>query len=341
MTTPIANVELTNTFDNWRQITNELADAMSTIVVTSSNPVTGNVEVTDQFTANVLVANSYIRGGDATTDGTLFISSNAQISSGYTLIIETLSANGSKGSSGQILISGGPSANAYWDDLPTSGVTQLNSGDGLTGGPVTSTGTISVLANTGIVSNTSGVFVNTAYVSSLDSATVGGNTALTLRTYSETQASSEAATAYSNATIFSSNATNITSGTLNSARLPSSLTLTDITVTGNVSIGQANITSITLTDAATINWNTSLGQIATVTLAGNRTIAAPTNLRVGTYILHVIQDANGSRTLTWNTIFKWTGGFAPVLSTSPNARDVFSFISDGTNLYGSYLPDVK
>lgn len=341
MTTPVANTALTDTFEYWRNRTNELADAMSTVVVTSSNPVTGNVEVSNQFTANVLVANSYIRGGDATTNGTLFISSNAQMSSGYSLIIETLSANNSKGVSGQVLFSGGPSSNTYWDSLPATGVTQLNSGNGLTGGPINSTGTLSVLPSTGIIVDAGGVSVNSSYITSIistsDAASVGSNTALDLRTYSETQAG----TAYSNSVIFSSNATNITSGTINSARLPSTLTLTDLTVTGNVSIAQANITSITLTDAATINWNTSLGQIATVTLAGNRTIAAPTNLKVGTYILHIIQDANGNRTLTWNSIFKWTGGFAPVLSSSPNARDVFSFISDGTNLYGSYLPDVK
>jgi hypothetical protein len=112
-------------------------------------------------------------------------------------------------------------------------------------------------------------------------------------------------------------------------------------VAGTVSVAKANVLSQTLTDGATINWDTSSGQVATVTLGGNRAIAAPTNLRVGTYILHVIQDATGSRTLTWNSVFKWTAAVAPVLTTTANARDVFSFVSDGTNLYGSYLPDVR
>jgi len=112
-------------------------------------------------------------------------------------------------------------------------------------------------------------------------------------------------------------------------------------VVGTVSVARANILSQTLTDGATINWNTASGQVATVTLGGNRTIAAPTNLKVGTYILHVIQDGTGSRTLTWNSVFKWTAAVAPVLTTTANARDVFSFVSDGTNLYGSYLPDVR
>jgi hypothetical protein len=70
-------------------------------------------------------------------------------------------------------------------------------------------------------------------------------------------------------------------------------------------------------------------------------MAAPTNLKVQTYILHVLQDATGSRTLTWNTVFKWPAGVAPTLTTTANARDIFSFVSDGTNLYGSFLPNVK
>ena len=112
-------------------------------------------------------------------------------------------------------------------------------------------------------------------------------------------------------------------------------------VVGTVSVAKANVLSQTLTDGSTINWDTSSGQVATVTLGGNRTVAAPTNLKVGTYILHVIQDTTGSRTLTWNSVFKWTAGVAPPLTTTANARDVFSFVSDGTNLYGSFIPDVR
>ena len=96
-----------------------------------------------------------------------------------------------------------------------------------------------------------------------------------------------------------------------------------------------------MTDGATINWDVSLGSVATVTLGGNRVVAAPTNLKIGTYILHVIQDGTGGRTVTWNSVFKWPAGIAPVLTTTGNRRDLFSFVCDGTNLYGSYLPDVR
>lgn len=117
-------------------------------------------------------------------------------------------------------------------------------------------------------------------------------------------------------------------------------TINNVTLTGTATIN-ANIANQILTDGTTINWDVSLGSVATVTLGGNRTIAAPTNLKIGSYILHIIQDGTGGRTVTWNSVFKWPAGVAPVLTTTGNRRDLFSFVCDGTNLYGSYLPDVR
>lgn len=94
-----------------------------------------------------------------------------------------------------------------------------------------------------------------------------------------------------------------------------------------------------LTDTATITWDTSVGRQAVVTLGGNRTFGAPTNATPGTYILTVKQDATGSRTITWNGVFKWTGGTAPTLSTSPNKIDIITFLYDGTNWYGAFQLD--
>jgi hypothetical protein len=90
-----------------------------------------------------------------------------------------------------------------------------------------------------------------------------------------------------------------------------------------------------LTDAATITWDVASGNVGTVTIAGNRVMAAPTNLIVGAMVLKVTQDGTGSRTLTWNSAFKWSAGTAPVLSTAANAVDIVSFVCDGTNIYGT------
>lgn len=94
----------------------------------------------------------------------------------------------------------------------------------------------------------------------------------------------------------------------------------------------------TLTDAATVNWDVSNGGWGVVTIAGNRLFGAPTNLLDGKeYVLFVIQDGTGSRIPTWNAVFKWSLGAAPVLSTGPGAIDMFSFKSRGGNLYGGFL----
>jgi len=92
--------------------------------------------------------------------------------------------------------------------------------------------------------------------------------------------------------------------------------------------------NLTLTDAATIAWDTSTSQVATFTFVStNRTMGAPTNLKNGAfYALAVIQNG-GSNTLTWNSVFKWASGTAPTLSTAAGAKDYFTFRSDGTNLY--------
>jgi hypothetical protein len=69
-------------------------------------------------------------------------------------------ANGSLGTAGQVLTSN--STGIYWSVAATGDgtVTSVGSGSGLTGGPITNSGTISVLANNGIVANSTGVFVN-------------------------------------------------------------------------------------------------------------------------------------------------------------------------------------
>lgn len=97
--------------------------------------------------------------------------------------------------------------------------------------------------------------------------------------------------------------------------------------------GTAYSPTITLTDGTYITWDTSLGNVAQITVGGNRTMNAATNLvNGGFYALAVIQNT-GANTVTWNTTFKWAAQTAPTLSTAAGAKDFFVFRSDGTNLY--------
>jgi len=88
-------------------------------------------------------------------------------------INSALTANGTTGTAGQVLTSNGTAT--YWSSAGGGGsgtVTSVATGNGMTGGPITTTGTVSVLANTGIVANATGVFVNAAYI-----ATIASNSA--------------------------------------------------------------------------------------------------------------------------------------------------------------------
>ena len=106
-----------------------------------------------------------------------------------------------------------------------------------------------------------------------------------------------------------------------------------------------SFTNVTLTDGATINWNLSQGRVATVSLSSagglNRTFNAPTNMTVGTYILHVIQSDSTTRSITWNSAFKWSAQTAPPSSGGTGTRDIYSFVCDGSFFYGSFIPDVR
>ena len=87
----------------------------------------------------------------------------------------------------------------------------------------------------------------------------------------------------------------------------------------------------TLTDGATITWDVGSSPVAKVTLGGNRTLSAPTNSASGQFIsLTVIQDATGSRLLTWNSAYEFTGDTAPTLTTTASKADVFIFKYNGT-----------
>lgn len=97
--------------------------------------------------------------------------------------------------------------------------------------------------------------------------------------------------------------------------------------------GQYASLTFSLTDGATIavNWNNS--NVQKVTLGGNRTFTFSNPKTGGRYLLVLVQDATGSRTVTWPTI-KWAGGSAPTLTTGANKTDLITLIYDGTHYYG-------
>ena len=97
---------------------------------------------------------------------------------------------------------------------------------------------------------------------------------------------------------------------------------------------QQNFNNTTLTFDATQDWALTANQVATLTLTANTTFDAPTQMVDGSfYSLIIIQDGTGSRTASWNTVFKWAAATAPTLTTTASAKDIFVWRSDGTNMY--------
>jgi hypothetical protein len=91
--------------------------------------------------------------------------------------------------------------------------------------------------------------------------------------------------------------------------------------------GRYAVEIATLTDAATITPDFGANQNFTVTLAGNRTLANPTNPVVGqTGSIFLVQDGTGSRTLSFGTQYDFSGGTAPTLSTTAAAVDRIDYI---------------
>ena len=99
----------------------------------------------------------------------------------------------------------------------------------------------------------------------------------------------------------------------------------DIPISGGTFTGSVNPARVALTDAATIAIDASLGNEFDLTIAGNRTLGAPTNPVDGKVInIRIKQDGVGTRTLAYNAIWKFPGAVAPVLSTGAAAVDRIS-----------------
>ena len=106
--------------------------------------------------------------------------------------------------------------------------------------------------------------------------------------------------------------------------------LGELTATDNID-GALAPTITTLTDGATITPDFSTSCNFTVTLGGNRALDNPSNPVAGqSGSIFIVQDATGSRTLSWGTYWDFPAGVAPTLSTGANAVDRVDYIVRST-----------
>jgi len=120
-----------------------------------------------------------------------------------------------------------------------------------------------------------------------------------------------------------------------------------ITVAGTnlaQSFSAAQRGSITaLTDGVTITPDFAAANNFSVTLAGNRTLANPTNLTAGqSGFITITQDATGSRTLAYGTYWDFPAGAAPTLTTAANSIDVLAYyVVSSTQISAKLIGDIK
>ena len=94
---------------------------------------------------------------------------------------------------------------------------------------------------------------------------------------------------------------------------------------------------VTATDGATVTFDVSDGNLQTVTLGGNRTLAI-SNAKVGqVFMLRLVQDGTGSRVPVFFSTIKWAGGTAPTLTTTAGKTDIVGFIVTSSGNYEGFV----
>jgi hypothetical protein len=216
--------------------------------------------------------------------------------------------------------------------LGSGSVTQVSTGNGLTGGPITTTGTVSVLANSGIIANSSGTFVfaNTGLVANATGLHVNSTYINTISSNSATYANAS----ISNTFTVGTSGYFVSNGNLG---LGNTAPSTKLQISGNYGVVEVVIASTN-----NININCASGNYFYATANGSATTITFSSVPANTGYGFILILANGgSNTVTWSSSPKWPSATAPTVSSN---TDVFTFITDdgGTTWRGvQSMKDVR
>jgi hypothetical protein len=192
------------------------------------------------------------------------------------------------------------------DVAVTSTATELNLLDGSTAGTIANSKAV-IYSAAGQVNGTTLAIAGTAITSTAAELNLLDNATVTTAEINYSDLATLGTTAASK--VFTADANNLT------------------TVSGAVAYVED-----TLTDGATITWNVIDSPVAKVTLAGNRTLSAPSGTTpiAGQFVsLLIIQDGTGGRTITWNAAYEFAADTAPTLTATASLGDLFTFRYNG------------
>lgn len=105
-------------------------------------------------------------------------------------------------------------------------------------------------------------------------------------------------------------------------------------VSGTLPVANATISTQAI-GASAIDWST--GNAFTKTLAANTTFTFSNQTSGQTIVVRLTNTAS-NYTVTWPTV-RWAGGAAPTMTIGAKS-DVYTFVYDGSNTYGSYVQDM-
>lgn len=236
------------------------------------------------------------------------------------------------GTAGQVLQTGGASANPSWTSAGGTGtVTSVATGTGLTGGTITTTGTISV--------NTNGI--TDSLLRQGGALTVIGRSANSTGNVADIAAGSDGdvlrrsgttlgfgsipVTSVTNAA--AKNATNDFGGNLQqNAGLQSYLE-----VTQSVSASTTTTIDVTLGQMILLSHGTNITTLSftNVPSTSNRTFSIT--------IERTKDNSATARSITWPSSFKWASGTAPTLTSTANAVDIITaYTRDGGTTWRAF-----
>ena len=221
-------------------------------------------------------------------------------------------------------------------------ITSINSiiGDGTGFATVAALASVSAVMATSIGNSNTNITTNISAITSINTV-VAAVSALTsvnkvaITSINTVVAAVSALTSVNKAAITSINSaiTSINAGTFNTLTVTTSASIGGTLAIGTTAIKKLTVNGpglsviVTLVDAASVTSDFDTAQNFALTLAGNRTLSAPSNVDPGQVgSIFIIQDGTGSRTLAYNTIWKFAGGTVPTLSTAAAAIDRLDYI---------------
>jgi hypothetical protein len=261
------------------------------------------IQVSNSTATSNLTASQLSMGANVFLNTTTLDVGNTVITTTNAVFGGTIAANGGIGTAGHGLLSGG-AANAYWSTV----VTSVASGNGITGGTITQTGTlyvdgangisvdasgVNVLANSGIVANTTGVHVNTAYIATLsanNASFLGGTAASSYDKFpSGTRLlfqQTAAPTGWTKDTTHNDKALRVSNGAVTTGgNVAFTTAFASQSVTGTIANTTATGTIVSNATGITIANTTATGTVNANTVAGSA-VSSTTGITINDHILN-------------------------------------------------------